>query len=113
MGVSASSARSIVVSSAASSLGASTNVVSLRRSASFLAAALPVTLPIGPRVPPTVAARYAASPYSAMASGDNKSRPACALSRTCCAISVGISAAAPVATPRPIAPNFGSYFVVV
>ena len=61
----------------------------------------PVTLPIGPRVPPTVAARYAASPYSAKASSDNTSRPACALSSTCCATSVGISAAAPVATPRP------------
>ena len=66
---------------------------------------------MGPRVPPIVAARYAASPYSAKASSDSTSRPACALSRTCCATSVGISAAAPVATPRPIAPTPRSPFL--
>ena len=86
--------------SSAASAGAS-SVSAANSSRRLRAAARPVTLPIGPSVPPIVAARYAASPYSAIASSDNTSRPACALSRTCCATSVGISAAAPVVTPRP------------
>ena len=57
--------------------------------------------PIGPSAPPTIPPRYAASPYEARASGDRRSCPACARSRTCWNTSVEASPAAPWATPAP------------
>ena len=64
-----------------------------------------LTPPILPRVPPTVAAKNAASPYSARASSEITSIPAWYLSITCCATSTGISAAVPFTPPTRAAPN--------